>query len=539
MTPDAGPEDETEIPERTEWWLIAGVAIFAGLLLLPALGTGSLQGDEMLYAAVERDSAASGRLIPLRVDGGTYLQKPLGGFLLLRGARALLPGADEIRLRLPSALSGIALALVLLFAGRRFGSSWAGALAAALILLTPTALSRHAFRGATFDGLTTLLVTLALLAWIELFRPSSLGRSSQSGRLAGFLVLSTQLKHLAAPALAAAAMLLGEGLAPFSMREPKHVRRFRRRAVVTAVVGALAAFGLWLSVLASTQELPGAWVIARLVDRDIVERAMGRVKADHVRGALYFVYQLGADFGAVLFAVGPFLYVTHRGRRAARAGEKGPNHASRIALLAWPMAMLLALTAFKSKNPWYLLPAYPALALILGLGLVDTIRLSPRRLRRVSCLLVGLAVASRLPPAVHALDSDPPRSPLDETARFIRAQNATLVVDPGLEIPARERLSEYVYLQSLRKLEGTSGTEAGDCIVALLATGSSVDEVVGNGSELQLVLRPAESDWRLFEDCGGRLREALQRAGISDTSRSKREPGSISTRSERRLSGQP
>jgi 4-amino-4-deoxy-L-arabinose transferase-like glycosyltransferase len=138
-----------------------GIA-WAGILALPLLwqlgGTLLFDVDEGAFAEATREMLHSGDWGHTTLNGAPRFDKPLGVYWLQALSVAAF-GLNEFALRLPSALSGLAMALALgAFAGKRWGFT-AGALASVISVTSigPLAIGR----GATADALLNLLLVLA------------------------------------------------------------------------------------------------------------------------------------------------------------------------------------------------------------------------------------------------------------------------------------------------------------------------------------------------------------------------------------------
>lgn len=144
---------------RRQAWLLWTLAMAA--LFLLRLGAAPLfDVDEGAFAEASREMLASGDWLHTTLNGRDRFDKPIGVYWLQASSLALF-GVNELAVRLPSALCGLAWVLALAgFARPRFGDATAMFAATALgsslgVLLIA--------RAATADALLNLLLVLTLL----------------------------------------------------------------------------------------------------------------------------------------------------------------------------------------------------------------------------------------------------------------------------------------------------------------------------------------------------------------------------------------
>ena len=139
--------------------LLIFVVALSSLISLYNLGASDLNNwDEAWYAAVSRDTAASGGIYPLVLEGQPWYDKP-PLFIWAQMASFGFLGYSSFAARLPSALAGIALLVaVYLFAKKEFGVR-AGLLAWLLLQSSPLFsggtefdLWSHGIRSASMDA---------------------------------------------------------------------------------------------------------------------------------------------------------------------------------------------------------------------------------------------------------------------------------------------------------------------------------------------------------------------------------------------------
>jgi len=358
--------------------LVAGAALAAALVLLPGLGARDLWApDEPRYGRIAEElrrlERGAGDLVLLRLHGVPYTQKPPLYYWLAAGSGAPLGRVTEVAARLPSALAGIALVAITAWAGARlFGRAGAGAWAAAVLLST--------WRFAELAGRAQLDVLLAACEATALLALWRVDRGELSARRG--LVIA----HLA---LAAALLTKGPvGLLPLAvwavfLAADGRAREWRR---------AVPAWGLALSIGPILAWIASATWLAPpgFFDEAVVHNVLARFLTGtaHVRPFYYYAVQLPLE-ALPWTLVWPFAgaWLIRSLRRPARADG------ARL-LVAWIATFVVFFSLSAGKRGLYLLPAFPALALVVG-GWLDA-RLArggaPRWLPR-ALALAGAAAA--------------------------------------------------------------------------------------------------------------------------------------------------
>jgi 4-amino-4-deoxy-L-arabinose transferase-like glycosyltransferase len=348
---------------RSERWAEIAVFLAAGMLLLSGLGeTGLWAPDEPRYAQVAEEVRAFEQgprgLVLLHLNGEVYSQKPPLYYWLAALVGFPAGRMTETLARLPSALSGMALLLVTLRLGaglfprspstgeaRRAGPGlWSAAL-----LLTVFRFA-HLARRVQLDVMLALFEVLALLAFWRRDSGVSLGRANVAW-LHGAMGLAVLTKGPVGlmPILVIAAYLAWE----------KRLSELRPLLPAWAAVFSLGPALVWLA--GATAVAP-----AGFLDHALLDNLIGRVFSgtSHARPFYYFLYQFPLDFlpWTLLWPV-----VAAVGVSGAAWGR--PSTASARPwrfLLAWVGVFLLVFSASAGKRGLYLLPAFPAVAILCG-----------------------------------------------------------------------------------------------------------------------------------------------------------------------------
>lgn len=320
------------------FWLMSLVA--TGLILLLVmfwrLDVQPIQNwDESIHGQVSREMVESGDWLDLSYRGELYFRKPPLKFWLT-GLTMLAFGDNAWTLRLWSALAGLGTNLLIcLWARQLWRSRWL-ALVATLVFASGPFVFSHAFRTGETDGLLVFWVTLALYG---------LWRAKTDSRWLLLFGVNTGLAIMtkSAGGLLPVVIFLVEAIVSRSWP-------FRWRHVVVAV-------GLGLLIAAP-------WHLVELVrhgDRfwqdyaglHVFERATTALHNQGV-GTLWYVGQFAKNFFP-WSAFFPFALVWAWRRRRSVLGLP----------LVWFAVTFIFFSVFRTKFDWYLLPLYPAAALIL------------------------------------------------------------------------------------------------------------------------------------------------------------------------------
>jgi len=340
--------DEEQVAAKQRVYLIGGLATVAACAFFVGLGDLALLGpDEPRYAEVAREMFASGDYISPRLCGCLWFEKPVLLYWLGSAAYHVF-GVNEFAARLPSALAALT-TMLLLFRALRLIVSVRLAASAAVVFATSGIVIGYA-RSATPDMLLAASMSVALLS---LFRWT---RASGRKRLA----------HVALFASAAGLAMLAKGLVALIL-------------IGAIVVAFLTATGLWRTIW------PREWSLALVIGSAVASLWYAPVVARHGWGFIeeFFVKHHIERYTTNVYGhpqpVYFYLFVAAAGvlpwsfflvPAATRLRTLRPRTTAKDALLLLAWIWLAVPTLFfsfsVSKLPGYLLPVFPALAIIVG-----------------------------------------------------------------------------------------------------------------------------------------------------------------------------
>jgi 4-amino-4-deoxy-L-arabinose transferase-like glycosyltransferase len=360
------------------------VVLAAAAVLLLA-GLGRLDADapdepRALEIAEELRSGAhgAGGLVVLHLNGEPYTQKPPLYYWLAALAGAPGGRVTEWAARLPSALAGVGVVALTMLLGARMLGGGAGVLGAA-ILLTTWELAYLA-RRVQFDVLLTFfeLAALASFWWLDRGMGSARRHQATLHAALGLAVLTKGPVGFLVPALTIVMFLLWE-------RRPRDLRR------AFPLWGFLLSLGpglLWL--FAANQLAPEGWA-ATAVGENVIGRFFSGTSK--VRPFWYYLWNFPLHFLPWTLAWPAVWLVARRTVFAPGAAADASAPRAWRFLLASVATSLVFFSISAGKRSLYLLPAYPATALLCADALL--LWLAGRaRLPRAFGLGAGLALAA-------------------------------------------------------------------------------------------------------------------------------------------------
>lgn len=363
MTRTRGPGRERF---SSNFLFVSLLVLAAAFALLWKLGAGSLAAwDEAIYAEVSKEMArGEGWLTPHWGDRPWFEKPPL--FMWVTALFYRLFGVGEFWARVPSALSGIALVAVTYLIGKDVYGQLAGLLSALVLLTCYHFLSFSRF--GTMDVMLTLFIYLALYAYVRL----KSGNQRWWYLLWSACALAMMVKGAAgivAPSAIVLALLFEKRLGQ-AMRSA----HFRRGVLLALLI--IAPWHVLMYIRhgnAFVDEYIGYHVIARST----------RTLEGHPSGYFYYVARLIDGFFPWCLLI-PFAVVS-----SIRRDDEALSGSRALLLLC---ALVFGLyTLIPTRRPWYIVPLYPALSILIAV-LICRLRRKyqsrpvQRRLLMVACV---------------------------------------------------------------------------------------------------------------------------------------------------------
>ena len=348
------------------WWLIALVAAaawFAGL------GARHLQHpDEGRYGEIAREMAQSGDWITPRLNDLKYFEKPPLQYWLNAAAFDAL-GVSDWSARLPSAVAGFLAVIAVGLTAARLAGADAGPLAA--LVLAGSVWHAGLAHLLTVDAVLSCFLAIALCCFLLAQRPNLSRAAERHWMLAAYAAAAaaTLTKGLVGVAIPGATLVL------YSLFT-RDTGPWRRLHLVSGLPIYLAIAAPWFVLVSrANPEFAHFFFIHEHVDRFLTE--------EHNRGGewWYFVpwFLLGLMPWILVWAV-----------TLPRSWREAPRAANGFSwerfCLVWCGFIFVFFSVSGSKLPSYILPMFPALALVLGFELT---RLTSRALMWIALPLAA------------------------------------------------------------------------------------------------------------------------------------------------------
>lgn len=334
--------------------------------------------DEGRYAEIPREMVASGDWITPRLNGLKYFEKPVLQYWITAVSYLAL-GSEEFVARLWPALSGFLTLFLVYSMGRRLAGVRAGLVAAAVLATT--------FQFFVFSQILTLdmglsfFLTLALYGFLasQDLRATAVQQRNWAVLMwvaMALAVLSKGLVGVVLPALVLVVYVVIE-------RDWKLLSRLHWGIGVAAFLVIALPWFIWVQ-----------WRNPEYFEFFFVREHFGRYALnEHRRAGVWYYFLALLLLGSLPWS---FMYI-----RATFTAWRKPslNHfaINPIRLLVlWVITITVFYSISRSKLPGYILPVYPALALLLGCYAQREVRqLSKRLLLGIAAL--GLAAAAAAP----------------------------------------------------------------------------------------------------------------------------------------------
>jgi 4-amino-4-deoxy-L-arabinose transferase-like glycosyltransferase len=480
--------------------LILGSVVVATLSF--RLAAPPLHTDEITYMNKVLESLLQGRGLPVRSSGHLFVNKPPLALWLIRASFATLQ-ASPFAARLPSVIAAAATAVVLfLFAAAVFNQA-VGVSAALLFALVSSPLALHGLRSATPDALEICLVTVAIVC-LELWR-----RRRRRWALICLVASSTATAWVKSPYAIAIVLFYFLATEVFARRAGLGTPHWVRTMALVAVAWSLA-FAAWLGTI---QSLESSRAVSRgLFRQQYLKRLEGTMGRTHGQDVGFYGRRAVEDFGPFLLLPVAAAVAT---RLRRRRGPPPPTETYDTAfLVAWSVTAFALATVSASKQPWYVYPSYPGIALGLAVAAWRLGETSGRRWVAGSILAATLvSFAARLP-ADQIWPAEPPR--LDRLVRFweiaSRDQRIRVQVGPRLRFGRSDRARESrFYILSLLWSQQRRAPDE-------MACRTSIVNQPGPGSESVVeLLAPMRASQGLYvvgaDGCDPALRRQLEPLG--------------------------
>jgi 4-amino-4-deoxy-L-arabinose transferase-like glycosyltransferase len=319
--------------------LVVAAAVLAALAPALALwGTDLWPPDETRVAEVSREMLADGSWLVPHLNGTPFLEEPPLFYWLQAATYTLAREASAAAARAPAAVAATLGVLATAVLARGLGG--AAAITALVLATAPEYwwMARSATPDTANAAATALALALFHLAW----------RTGRRAALAGAVVAagaafwSKSFLGVGVIGVAAAGFLASAGLG-----------RLRAWHLVAAVLGLGALVAAWI---VSIHDTGGEDALSFFLVENHFGRLIGKRGLGHAHSVLYYVPNL---------ALGLFPWSIALPAAVAAAWRRTREPGNALAL-SWAGLATLALSLSAAKRPHYLLPVYPAYAILVA-----------------------------------------------------------------------------------------------------------------------------------------------------------------------------
>ena len=357
--------------------LALSIGIYVGTSGWPPL----LDSSDAGHAEAAREMLQSHNWVILHIDGIRYLEKPPLHYWLVAASYAAF-GVSAFATRLPLALAVVGLALMVYFFGRRWFGEHAGFYAGLIICTSPGVFlfTRIMLPEAIYALFFTAAFYLFLRAWQGTFS----ARTGYWGAAAliAFSVLTRSLIGIVFPVAIIFFFLLATG----------RLKEWRRLPLISSLIVFLIVALPWhIAALFSGHGVFGGFFWFYFINEQIF-RALGwRYPADYEAVPLWLwtAEHIVWFFPWIVFLPSAIREIPPLREWRKNLDERGQ---ALVLLSVWALFILLFFSWTKSRMEYYSFSAWPAIAILLGLGLARAEERAMKWLPRVQGALAGLGV---------------------------------------------------------------------------------------------------------------------------------------------------
>ena len=381
--------DKEEIIEQPDGAAKRRLAVWAFLLLIAAItyffGLGSLAligPDEPRYAEVPREMVATGDYISPRLAGCNWFEKPVLQYWMSAAAYHVF-GVNEFAARFPSALAALITVILLFFAIRHVFSERV-AIAVSIVMLTMGMLIAFA-RIVTPDTFLAATMSISIIfGYLAAITSDDRARFKYWLLCGAFLGLAVLAKGLVGIVLVIG--ILGLFLVITRKLDPGSLRGLLVALFVCVIVAAIWYVPVWLE--------HGSAFVDKFFLEHHFERYLTNRHSHPQPIYFYLIITLAGTLPWTFFLMPAVL----------RIKELRPRTSNRDSLLTlawiWFALPLLFFSFSVSKLPGYLLPVFPALAIIIGVEVEQFLR-QRNRAHKIAAwltalLLLAIGIAFRI-----------------------------------------------------------------------------------------------------------------------------------------------
>jgi 4-amino-4-deoxy-L-arabinose transferase-like glycosyltransferase len=314
--------------------------------------------DEPRFAQATAEMLASGNYLYPTFNGNLRPDKPILIYWFMAASSKIL-GHTELAVRIWSSLGVVGAALMTFWMGKRLANSWVGLVAAAMMTTTPMFMITGT--ASTADGLLFFFITLAFAVFVRVAADPSLKPRWQDYAL---LTIALGGAQLTKGPVGIAIPLLGFAGCFFMLHRLGQATPRILTLTITAAVLGTALFFAWAI---PADRATGGEFYNQGIGKHVIERTVSAKESHGGKGLLYF-----ATLPLYIpFILAYFFPWTLLGFATLGMTWRGTIGSARLKALCigWAAPTFILMSLVATKLPHYILPIWPAIALLTASAL--------------------------------------------------------------------------------------------------------------------------------------------------------------------------
>ncbi len=321
--------------------------------------------DEPRFAQATAEMLSSGNYLYPTFNGNLRPDKPILIYWFMTTSSKIL-GHTELAVRIWSILGVAGASLMTFWMGKRLANAWVGLIAAAMMTTTPMFMITGT--ASTADGLLFFFITLAFAVFVRVSTDPSLKPRWQDYAL---LTIALGGAQLTKGPVGIAIPLLGFVGCFFMLHR---LGQTTPRILALAITSAILGTALFLAWAIPANNATGGEFLKLGIGKHVVERTVSAKESHGGKGLLYF-----ATLPLYIpFILAYFFPWTLMGFATLGMTWRGTVGSARLKALCigWAAPTFILMSLVATKLPHYILPIWPAIALLTASAL-DHFRRNP------------------------------------------------------------------------------------------------------------------------------------------------------------------
>jgi len=344
------------------------LVLFSCFFVFVNLGSAALiDWDESIYAGVAKEILEKGDWLTLHWNGEVWFEKPPLYFWLTAFTYSI-SGVNEFAARFWSAVLGVVGIVAVYFFGKKMFGRLSGFAAALILASTPHWILQS--RNGTLDIMAATFITLTLY---------SFWRARAESKFWKFCGIFLGLTFMTKSAIAIIPLLVMLIFAALEIWWSKSFQKYPLSGVLSFILYSSLIVLPWHFAM---YLIHGRGFVDEYFFYHILSRTKGIEGHDQPWFWYFIVIQHWARYWYLAFLAGIYLLAGFLVRDGVKKHLKG------FFLFSWFLWGLIIFSSSRSKIEWYIVPIYPAMALLIGSFVPSVLKVLGSRKRWALLLLV-------------------------------------------------------------------------------------------------------------------------------------------------------